>query len=106
MVALILVLAITLSTVFGALCVAVMNRSGSRRTGGSFRCKVHLASGSAPWLRRKGRARRFQGSWVHEVLVLRRGWFVLRCHHVPVQSAEGVLAHGAGTVIVRFRLDA
>ena len=90
MVELIVVLAVSVSMLLGGLAVSLMSRRPLRRTRGSFRCKLRVQSGLVDRLGRRRARRWFRGGWVHDVLIVQRGWLVVSHHHLPVRSAEAV----------------
>jgi hypothetical protein len=81
------------------------------RTSTAFRCRLRLVSGWLPPLRRTWRGRRCWATWVHDVLLVRRGVsprtttaYAVRFPEGSVEAASAKEVRGLGPQPLRLRL--
>lgn len=80
------------------------------RTASAFRCRLRLVSGWLPPLRRTWRGRRYWATWVHDVLLVRRGVsprttaFAVRFPEGSVEAASAKEVRGLGPQPLRLRI--
>jgi hypothetical protein len=80
------------------------------RTSSAFRCRLRLVSGWLPPLRRTWRGRRCWATWVHDVLLIRRGVsprttaYAVRFPEGSVETASVKEIRGLGRQPLRLRL--
>jgi hypothetical protein len=102
---LLLVLAIPVGVILGALLTTMVGKRRFHRTKGAFRTKLSVESGAVPGFRRGRRPYAVWAYWVHGVLVVRRGVFSSRTDHLLASSAGDVRPVSNDRVSVHLRLD-
>lgn len=110
-------LTVTVMLLAAAGLLAVVLIDGRRefaRLSGTFTCRLRLAHGALPGLRRQWTGRPVRASWAHDVLLVRAGPLRGTTRVFRVRSVEGAMreaspravrALGLDPVLVRLRLD-
>ena len=80
--------------VVGVLAAGLWSRRAFKRSAGAFPAKLRAVAGEVPggktsWPRSAAHAR-----WVHDVLLVHRGFALVRSEALPVESAAGSLVKG------------
>ena len=100
--------------IIGVATVLLTVRRQVKRQRGVFPCKIRVEEGELAGLPHAFGRTRSYASWVHDVLVVRRGVGLIRTAALAVRVAEGAAAHhpasevpglGDEPVVVPLRLD-
>jgi hypothetical protein len=102
-VGLVLIIAVPLCLLAGALPGALISRQQRMRAPGAFRCRVRAQSGLVAGLRYDFRRR--QCHWIHDVLVVSRAGLLPRSQPLGVRSVGGIEYPDGEHVALRVNLD-
>jgi hypothetical protein len=86
-----LLASVGLSIVLAAVLVMMSRRRRRQveRCYGTFRCKVRVHAGAVAGLSPEWPRRAYRGRWVHDVLLVHRGFFFARTTDLAVRSVDG-----------------
>jgi hypothetical protein len=112
--ALLVLVAVPVLLVSGAILSGAWTRFRFARTEGAFRCKVRAPFGNVPGIRRRWRAGWTHAVWTHDVLLVERGFVRQRTTAISVRStgdlirtmfADEVKGLGHDPVVLALQLD-
>jgi hypothetical protein len=94
------VLVVALAAVLGGALSGLLSSLSFARSEGTFRCKVRVRGARQRWYRdRRGWPRRAtRARWVHDVLLVRRGFWSPRTETLPVRAPEDPVRRVPGEV--------